>query len=47
MSISIGFAIVPTDANKYDDAIKIADRRMYEYKTEIKKSLDPNMYKKI
>lgn len=47
MSVSIGFAIVPNDATRYDDAIKIADKRMYEFKNEAKKKLDPNMYKKL
>lgn len=47
MSVSMGFAIVPDDTKRYDEAIKIADMRMYQFKKKVKENTTPDIYKKI
>jgi GGDEF domain-containing protein len=34
LSISVGFAVTPSDARTVDDLTTIADQRMYEQKVE-------------
>jgi GGDEF domain-containing protein len=47
MSVSMGFAIVPDDTKRYDEAIKIADMRMYQFKKKVKETTNSDIYKKI
>ena len=46
LSVSLGFAIVPVEAKRYDEAIKLADKKMYECKNRHKEEFKEKMSNK-